>query len=195
MIGILDQGYSLIPNVILSSTKISSSAKLLYAFISSHCAEKGYCWANNEYLGKLMGGMTSENISRLLTQLKPFVKFTKRQSGKRHIYLRSEYMIDIDKNVKVLQQKCQTHIDKNVKVPKRQNALPDSKKPCFSPPNNINEYYKGISGFSKKELEEKRKKERERNQAQNDKLEEYKKNSVPPEVAIKRMKKIKIECF
>jgi len=47
--------WSVIPTEVMLSKEISSTAKITYGIISSLCNEKGYCWASNNYLGKLLG--------------------------------------------------------------------------------------------------------------------------------------------
>ena len=47
--------WSVIPTEVMLSNEISSTAKITYGIISSLCNEKGYCWASNDYLGKLLG--------------------------------------------------------------------------------------------------------------------------------------------
>ena len=47
--------WSVIPTEVMLSKEISSTAKITYGIISSLCNEKGYCWASNDYLGKLLG--------------------------------------------------------------------------------------------------------------------------------------------
>lgn len=50
----LDQGYGIMPNKVLFDKELSDKAKLLFCFISSLCAEKGFCRAGNEYIAEKM---------------------------------------------------------------------------------------------------------------------------------------------
>lgn len=51
----LGEGYCFMPNEVLYSTELTDKQKLLFCAISNLCAEKGYCWASNEYLGERLG--------------------------------------------------------------------------------------------------------------------------------------------
>lgn len=64
----LSHGYSILPNTVLYDQQISSSAKLLYACISSHCAKTGKCFATNDYLAEKMG-VSIRNIQKQLGEL------------------------------------------------------------------------------------------------------------------------------
>jgi len=59
----LEQGYWIIPNLVLFSNEINDKQKLLYCLISSLCAEKGYCRASNEYLWEKLNA-SWETISK-----------------------------------------------------------------------------------------------------------------------------------
>lgn len=68
----LDQGYGIMPNRVLFDPEISSTAKLVFVFISSLCAKEGFCWASNEYLADQFGvGKTT--ISQAISQLKDYL--------------------------------------------------------------------------------------------------------------------------
>lgn len=43
--------YSIIPDVVLFSEKLSSNEKVLYSVILSLSNKEGYCYATNKYLG------------------------------------------------------------------------------------------------------------------------------------------------
>lgn len=51
----LDQGYGIMPNKVLFDKNLSDKAKLLFCFISSLCAEKGFCRAWNKYIAERIG--------------------------------------------------------------------------------------------------------------------------------------------
>ena len=61
--------WAVIPAPIRYDDQIPANAKLLYAEISSLTYNTGYCWADNEYFGRLFQ-WTERTIRRLLTDLK-----------------------------------------------------------------------------------------------------------------------------
>jgi hypothetical protein len=63
--------YSVIPTEIMLSKEISSTGKILYGIISSLTNEKGYCWASNDYLGRLLN-ISGTRISLLIKELTDF---------------------------------------------------------------------------------------------------------------------------
>lgn len=66
--GLLSQWYWIIPNVVLYSVELTDKQKLLFCLISSLCAKEWFCWATNDYLGKLLWASKitiSKNISVL----------------------------------------------------------------------------------------------------------------------------------
>lgn len=101
----LEQGYGLMPNIILFDKNLSATSKLVFVLISSLSAEKGYCWANNKYIG-LQLGLSERQVSRSIKQLNGYLSIDNPQNEKRRICL--------DKNVYVGRQKRPTSLDKNV---------------------------------------------------------------------------------
>ena len=65
---IMSDGYWIMPNKVLFDKNISDKQKLLYCLISSLCAEKGYCWASNDYLAEKIW-YNKKNMYRLLQWL------------------------------------------------------------------------------------------------------------------------------
>ena len=61
----LEGGYGIMPNVVLFSKDLSSTAKLMFCLISSLCAETGECWATNDYLGARLAGDPIEEKQRV----------------------------------------------------------------------------------------------------------------------------------
>jgi len=53
-VGLLSKGYGIMPNSVLFATSLNSTEKLLFCLISSLTAEKGYCFASNDYLAEKM---------------------------------------------------------------------------------------------------------------------------------------------
>lgn len=118
--------YAIIPAEVRYDKDLSSTAKLLYAEITSLCSKSGECWATNEYFSNLYS--TSERtISRLLKLLKDknyisielIYKSKSKEIEKRAIKLAN---VGIDKNVDGYRQKCQEGIDKNVFYPIDKNV-------------------------------------------------------------------------
>lgn len=111
----LDGGYGIAPNVVTYDTELPDAAFRLFVIISSHCAERGYCWASNEYLGNLVG-KHPRSIPRLLKSLEKYIEIKDGSNEHRKIWLR--------KNVMPGSQKREGGYHKNVKH------------------NNTSEYYK-----------------------------------------------------
>lgn len=81
--------WSVIPTEVMLSKEISSTAKITYGIISSLCNEKGYCWASNDYLGKLLG-KSGTRISLIVKELSDagLIESEVEQNYKRKITLR-----------------------------------------------------------------------------------------------------------
>ena len=99
------KGYGVMPNVILFDQELSPTTKLVYVLISSLCAEKGYCWANNKYIGFQLS-ISERQVSRSIKQLSKYLAIDNPYNEKRTICL--------DKNVYVPRQKRLGCLDKNV---------------------------------------------------------------------------------
>ena len=87
---ILQNGFCMIPNVVLYDDELSDKQKLLYWTISSLCAEKWYCWASNEYISELLWvnkWTISKNISILAE--KWYINITLDNNCKRYLELNS----------------------------------------------------------------------------------------------------------
>ena len=87
---ILQNGFCMIPNIILYDNDLSDKQKLLYWTISSLCAEKWYCWASNDYIWELLWvnkWTISKNIAVL--EQKWYIHITLDNNYKRYIELNS----------------------------------------------------------------------------------------------------------
>ena len=87
---ILQNGFCMIPNVVLYDNELSDKQKLLYWTISSLCAEKWYCRASNDYISELLWvnkWTISKNISEL--EKKWYINITLDSNYKRYIELNS----------------------------------------------------------------------------------------------------------
>lgn len=120
---ILQNGFCMIPNVVLYDTELSDKQKLLYWVISSLCAEKWYCRASNEYIWELLDAdkrTISRNISELYERW--YIEVNIDSYNKRYIELNSviknndsqNWLGGIDKNVYGDRQKY-LHININNK--------------------------------------------------------------------------------
>lgn len=65
---VMSEWYWIMPNKVLFDKNLSDKQKLLYCLISSLCAEKGYCWATNDYLAEKIW-YNKRNVYRLLQWL------------------------------------------------------------------------------------------------------------------------------
>ncbi len=61
--------YAIIPATVLFNEKIKANEKLLYAIITVLSNKKGYCYASNAYLGKLLNAQ-QHTISKWVSHLK-----------------------------------------------------------------------------------------------------------------------------
>lgn len=118
---ILQNGFCMIPNVVLYDNELSDKQKLLYWVISSLCAEKWYCWASNEYISELLWvnkWTISKNIS-ILSE-KWYINITLDNNCKRYIELNSvvENHNDCDKSQgglwKITRGYCEKSQDINI---------------------------------------------------------------------------------
>lgn len=105
---ILQNGFCMIPNVVLYDNELSDKQKLLYWVISSLCAEKWYCRASNDYIWELLNA-DKRTISRNIAVLseKWYIHITLDNNYKRYIELNS--VVENRDS-----QKSQGGIDKNV---------------------------------------------------------------------------------
>lgn len=101
----LEQGYGVMPNKVLFDKGISATSKLVFVLISSLSAEKGYCWANNKYIGSQLG-LSERQVSRSIKDLSTYLCINNPSNEKRQICL--------DKNVYAVRQKRLGSLDKNV---------------------------------------------------------------------------------
>ena len=87
---ILQNGFCMIPNVVLYDNELSDKQKLLYWTISSLCAEKWYCWASNDYIWELLNA-DKRTISRNISELekKWYINITLDNNYRRYIELNS----------------------------------------------------------------------------------------------------------
>lgn len=87
---ILQNGFCMIPNVVLYDNELSDKQKLLYWTISSLCAEKWYCRASNDYIWELLNA-DKRTISRNIAVLseKWYIHITLDNNYKRYIKLNS----------------------------------------------------------------------------------------------------------
>lgn len=87
---ILQNGFCMIPNVVLYDNELSDKQKLLYWTISSLCAEKWYCRASNDYIWELLNA-DKRTISRNISELekKWYINITMDSNYKRYIELNS----------------------------------------------------------------------------------------------------------
>ena len=134
----MNKGYAICFNEWSLDKDIKNELGLLL-IISSLCAEKGYCYASNKYLGDLFN-IPEQTISRKLKKLeqKKYITIEYKKRG----YEVIERKIRLTKMLIDDKQKCEPTINKNVKDNNINN-------------NNINinkEKYKKESYFENEEL-------------------------------------------
>lgn len=95
----MENGYSICLNIWTLDKEIKNELRLLL-IISSLCAEKGYCWATNKYLGEIFDE-TEQSISNKISKLqdKGYIQVEYEKRGceiiKRIIRLKNIYTDDI----------------------------------------------------------------------------------------------------
>lgn len=107
----MNQGYSICFNEWALDKDIKNELGLLM-IISSLCAEKGYCYASNKYLGELFG-LPEQTISRKIKilQEKKYITIEYEKRGCEVI----ERRLRLTKLLTDDYQKCESTINKNVK--------------------------------------------------------------------------------
>ena len=85
---LLEEGFGIIPNSVLFAQSLQPFDKLLFCYISCLCAEKGYCFAGNEYLSEKMNASV-RYIQKSLSKLKAknFIRIQIVNNCQREIYL------------------------------------------------------------------------------------------------------------
>jgi len=139
--------YWILPNNILYDESLNDKAKLLYVTLSSLCAEKGYCWATNDYLAQKYN-VSSRTISRRVSELANHLSIIYIDKGKKT----ERRIISLDKSVLPPRQKCPTPLDKNVQHISISNNIINNNSVNNSV-NNIYTYYiEQINRFGKYEM-------------------------------------------
>lgn len=111
--------WAVLPAPIRYDKKLSPSARILYAEISSLTEETGYCFASNDYFCRLYA-LSERTIARLLRELEAggHIRIENGRGGKgvlRKIYAGvNPLRASPDKNDREPRQKCQGNPDKNV---------------------------------------------------------------------------------
>jgi len=81
---IFSDGWGLLPRRIAKDDTITDFSKVLYSEIAALCAEKGYCWAKNEYFEAEFKASKTK-ISRAIAEIKKYLYITDGESGQRKI--------------------------------------------------------------------------------------------------------------
>lgn len=119
--------WSVIPASVRYDSKLSSSAKLLYAEISCLCNAKGYCWATNKYFAKLYK-KHNKTVSRWISRLESQGHIRTQGDGlneNRVIYLTQKCYAPGNKNATIGNKNA----TQNNKTVGRQSIAPLNKKP------------------------------------------------------------------
>jgi len=107
--------YCVIPWKLLTDSRISSTAKLLYGEISALANKEGYCWASNTHFTKIFNIKSPTRISSLIRELREheyvYTEIDKDNGNFRKIWL----CVPIIKNSNSYYQKQEYPIIKNEK--------------------------------------------------------------------------------
>lgn len=107
----MENGYSMCFNEWALDKEIKDELGLLL-IISSLCAEKGYCWANNKYFSELFN-ISEVSVSRKIKKLE-IKNYIKIEYEKRGCEI-TKRIIRLTKMLTDDYQKCKSTINKNVK--------------------------------------------------------------------------------
>jgi hypothetical protein len=82
------KGFTMVPNHILESTKVSAHAKLAYAILLKYAWEKDYCYPGQETMAKDMR-VTDRSVRTYLQELEAenFIKIKQQGQGKPNLYV------------------------------------------------------------------------------------------------------------
>ena len=106
--------YAVIPADVLHSDQISSTAKILYAHLSTLAQKEGFAFPRNKYLSEAMD-ISASQVTRLITELED-CGFLERDTinGRRILWIGSANMRDdLRINADEGQQKCGGGVSKN----------------------------------------------------------------------------------
>ena len=109
----LEKGYGIMPNTVLFDKDVPSTAKLVFVLISSLCAQEGYCWATNSYIGDKLG-VSKSQVNRCLTKLNKYIECEMVTSEKRRITLRKNAYPPTQKSKAPLRKNAYHNITKNI---------------------------------------------------------------------------------
>src|SRR5882672_9342300 len=81
------KGFTMVPNHVLVSNKVSPGAKLAYAMLLKYAWEKDFCYPGQETLAKDMGSGV-RSVVRYMQELEKagFVKIVRRGQGRANLY-------------------------------------------------------------------------------------------------------------
>ena len=142
--------WAVLPAAVRYDQELSSSAKLLYAEISSLTGETGFCYARNAYFKNLYG-LSERTISRLVKDLaaRGYLRIEDGAGGKetRKIYAGINPLAGPpDKNVGTPRQKCLPSPDKNVgennRTNKKENNPPKAPQGAAWEPELFERFWK-----------------------------------------------------
>lgn len=108
-LNIFSEGYGIMPRKIALDHTLSPGSKILYCELSSLCAEKGYSWATNAYLGKKFS-TSSKTISRWITEIEKYLYIENRAGAGRKIWVHTLISQPLPKT------KISSKLDKNVQL-------------------------------------------------------------------------------
>jgi hypothetical protein len=71
--GIFAEGWCIIPKTVLFDQELTPTARLVFAFVTSYMAQKGYCWMSNGYIADNFG-LSETTVSLAIKQLAKYLK-------------------------------------------------------------------------------------------------------------------------
>jgi hypothetical protein len=92
------KGFTMVPNHVLVSSKVSPSAKLAYAMLLKYAWEKDFCYPGQETLAKDMG-VTDRSVRTYLKELEAhkFIEIKQQGQGHPNLYVLKMRPIEADR--------------------------------------------------------------------------------------------------
>lgn len=119
------------PNVVLFDEALTSTSKLVFVLISSLCAQEGYCWATNKYIGEKLG-ISKSQANRCIAKLDKYIICEMITAEKRRITLRKNAYPPTQKRQLPLRKNAYHNNTKNITNIKRYKNVQELGLPDLS---------------------------------------------------------------